>query len=347
LTRRLAACCLPILLALASPAASASGDPDDTEAASSDELRLPRTIERVWYRKGSKRALGGASVSGDLTVTADALEMAGGKKTLIVPLSSIRVVSFGKMRGDVDTDWVVLAVERESGPELVGLRDGKRLGYGTRTRELYDLLIRTVRAQGAAQYDVAEGWKTYDGLDHQFTMSLPADWSSAHETVVMIDGLPVWGTTVFSRDEIPTGTKDLEGRRRAFAAVAAGETPALVLDRSEAQGGMRCAGFSKSGRARVEKRLRELEGRDEARRVELAELDLDDFSLDGCAGLRLTGRGTLPDGAEIRVEARAVAADGTLFLFLMHGDVADYESRRQAFERSVSSFRSSVARYVP
>jgi len=340
---------LPVLLtfAVAALAASPLAIESATKPPAGAELRLPRTIDRVWYRKGTKRALGGASISGDLTVTSEGLELTGRKKTLVIPLGSLRQVSFGKMRGDVDTDWVVLAVERDGEEELVGLRDGKRLGYGERTRGIYELLRRTVRSFAAAQYAVPSGWRTYDELDHQLTLSLPQGWFSAHESVVTVDGLPLWGTTVFSAQPIPAGSEDPAGRRRAFEAVSAGTTAAVILGRRETSRGMRCTGFSDAARRTVEQRLRALGARTQQAPWELGDLELGAQSLDGCSGLRLVGRGRRADGAEVVLDARAIAAEGSLFMLALRSEAEHYERRVHDFDRTVASFRRMVARGGP
>jgi hypothetical protein len=331
-----------ITLGTFAPAAAVESEVPPTES-----LRLPKTIDRVWYRAGKKRTLGGATLSGDLTVTAEALELVGRKKTLTVPMGSIRVVSFGKMRGDVNTDWVVLAVERAGEEEIIGLRDGKKMGYGARTREIYDLVKRTIRTIGAAQYEVPRGLETYDELDHQFTMAIPAGWSSSHLSVVEVDDRVVWGTIVFSAEEIPLGSREPERKRRELEKIDSGDTPSLVIDRREAEGGMRCMGFSDMARRTIGSRVLTLELISGGERWVLDEFDEQWQSLAGCEGLRLVGRGRRNDGTAVVLDARAVSDGETLFVFVLRSVADDYESRLRAFDKVLATFRFSVAHHSP
>ena len=98
---------------------------------------LPQTVERVWYR-GENRPLGKVfRAGGDLTIREGSLEFVHRKHGWSVPLDGISIITLGSMKGDVDTDWVVLAL-RDGQPEpVVGIRDGHRLGHGGETREIY------------------------------------------------------------------------------------------------------------------------------------------------------------------------------------------------------------------
>jgi hypothetical protein len=200
---------------------------------------------------------------------------------------------------------------------------------------------------GAAQYDVARGLEPYDELDHQFTMAIPAGWASSHLSVVEVDERPVWGAIVFSAEEIP-GSREPERKQQALAAVESGDTAALLLDRREVVGGMRCSGFSKEARQTLSRWVADLDLVPGGPRWLLeGGLQVDPWPLTGCEGLRLVGRGKRSDGASVVVDARAVSDDETVFLFVLRSLEEDYASRLRALERLLATFRFSVARRSP
>ena len=65
-------------------------------------VTLPHTIERVWQRGGDERAFRRlAPASGDLTLTEQGLEFVTRKRSETLSFDEMRVVSLGKMKGDV------------------------------------------------------------------------------------------------------------------------------------------------------------------------------------------------------------------------------------------------------
>lgn len=320
--------------------------PPAEEAA--EALEIPVTIERVWYRTAKKLGIGGAQMTGDLTITEEGLHFDGRKRDFTIPLDSIHRVSWGRMRGDVDTDWAVLALVDEKGKRIVGFRDGKKLGYGRRSRSIYETILGAARLMSVAQYKVPEGFRTYDGLDFLFTLAVPEGWSAHHRSVIEIDGQPTWGEMLFlpgsERDEgapgDPWGDHLVEW---SVDAVRAGQVGGIFIDRNKAERGMSCIGFTEKARARLLERaerdplFRGVRGEEESTRTE-------PWAVDGCHGLRIVRRSRPEEGAEVVLDVRAVCDGETLFLFGLRSRADRFDADVEVFEQAVSHVRFSVAR---
>ena len=89
--------------------------PGDAGAAEDDDatLALPTAIDKVWLRtdKAGWAGVKSRRSSGDLIITEEALDFGGQKKAFYIPLDAIVMVSLGKLKNDVNTDWVVLRLE--------------------------------------------------------------------------------------------------------------------------------------------------------------------------------------------------------------------------------------------
>jgi len=316
-----------------------------------ETLNLPLTIERVWYRKGTSYGFSGGRKSGDLTIDETALTLTTRKGALTIPIETLHTISHGKMRGDVNTDWIVIALNEEQGRRLIGLRDGRKFGYGQRTAEIYETLLAAARQLGVAQYRVPEGFETYDRMAGQYLLALPKGWSIHPRELTEIGDQAIWGALVFSpRPLAPDPALPPKQREAALRAamelVDSGRSGAIFMQRHKAQGGMRCKGFTDkaveellhwAGQDRVFAGSR---GVEESTRTEEA-------MVDGCAGLRIVKRMRRQDGTELVLDLRAVSDDDTVFLLGLRSRADRYESDLATFDAVMGTVRFSVARRDP
>lgn len=346
-SRRRAGQSLSWLLVLA---AALGGDPPGRaqDEPPKVEETYPRTVHKVWYRTGSSHGITGPKLSGDLVITPESLEFLADKEDISIPFDAVWMISLGQMKGDVDTEWVVLSLRRGEDRTLVGLRDGSKLGYGQGTDELYQSLRATARRFSRAQFDAPEGFRPYTELDRVFAMAVPAGWSTYHHELSSVEGIIRWGTVVFTP---PSATAEpgkapetpAVQRARTLEAIRQGRTAAWVVERREAAAGMSCAGFDK-GALRVlgawiaaDAFFSRPAAQDDPPRFEPVEID-------GCIGLRLVlrGPGTEPDAPLL--DLRIVAREETAVLVGLRSKVATYEQDREPFERGISSLRLAVTR---
>ena len=305
------------------------------------EEGYPRTLAGVWMRTGTDRGITGPKLSGDLVITPESLELLAGKRDVSIPLASVRMISYGTMRGDVDTEWVVLEVVRDGKRELIGLRDGRKLGYGQRTGELYEVLRDTARRFSRAQFSTSEGFRAYTELDRVFAMDVPADWTLYHHDLVHVDGLVRYGTVVFTAAPLleaddPKG----KARARALGKIQQGQATAWIVTRREALGGMKCDGFDKGAL----EALGEIVASDPFFGPPLppaAPSAFEPVEIDGCAGLRLVSR---TETTHAVLDLRVVAREGTLVLVGLRTTEAELPGQSAAFERAVASLRLAATR---
>ncbi len=310
--------------------------------AESPELVLPVTIEEVWYRSYKKRSIGRPySVSGNLIVSADTIEIVNKKKRVTIKMDDVRIVSYGKMRGDVDTDWAVLGLGEPGSNRIIGIRDGKRMGYGGRTRSIYETVLGGARQAAAGQFRVPDGFRLYEELMDFCTLAVPQDWTSYLESLVFVgDGTP-WGRILFSAESIRRIERKEDGSplmvedRKILSQVNAGELPAFYVERRPSGRGMSCDGFTE----KAERRLLADLGRDPGG-PEADGLTVTPIIIDGCSGLSVRGR----SAAAVEVEIRAVAKRDTLYLFGMRASPDQFDSRLGQFETAVSTVKFSAAR---
>jgi hypothetical protein len=311
--------------------------------AKADEVSLPLTIERVWF-KASKKLV---SSGGDLTISQEGLELVTQKKTLLIPLEDLYVLSWGRFKSDVDTDWAVLGIGASGPADLLAIRDGKKLGYGQRTRQIYESLQSALKQLGAAQYDVPPGFEAYDVFSQQFSMAVPQGWDQHVESLVVQGDGHSWGTTIFSSEEIEHPKPDSTGIRLQddpnLQRVLSGEVPAFFVGRSTAESGMSCTGFT-------DKAKRKLLEREENRAADLLGYPMvEPFTLTPataglCSGLRARGVSLRPDGDRVRIDIYLVANEETLYVAGVRLLDKHYEATRELFETAVSTIRFSVGR---
>lgn len=315
-----------LALLLLGPTADAAG-----EAA----IEPPMTFKQVWIRGEKAGGWGGGRGSGELTITAQALEYDSKKlkKSRRIPLQSIVAVSFGRMRGDVDSSWAVLRYRVQGTSRIIGFRDGSKLGYGTATEEIYRALKETLRLTGTGQYAVRPGFQAYDELDERFTLAFPERWSTYHRIIIDAgDGL-VLGRLVFSEAAIPEGRDAADAAtqeqvERTLSGIDRGEIAAFQIVREEADRGMRCRGFSRQ----AARRLRE--------RFGLAATE--PATLGGCNGLQ--ARTSPPaDSALPLIDRRFVAHHGVLYVLSRRASAGDPQRGADAFVEALASLRFTDA----
>jgi hypothetical protein len=308
------------------------------------QVQLPLTIERVWF-KPSKKLI---SSGGDLTISEEGLELVTKKKTVLIALDDLYVLSYGRFKSDVDTEWSVLGIGQRGPAELLAIRDGKKLGYGQRTQRIYDKLKAALQQLAAAQYDVPPGYVTYEAFAKQFTLAIPANWDTHSESLVVEGDGRAWGTAIFSAEEIeyahrPMGQivhiEDDPVLRRVFA----GEVPAFFVARRQAESGMDCTGFS-------EKARRRLVEREQQRTVDVlgyaleAPFSLSPATVGLCSGLRAQGRSRRPDGQAILIDLYLVAHERTEYVFGIRALEETYAAARQPFDTALATLKFSVAK---
>jgi hypothetical protein len=325
---------------LALPGVSpATQEPDAEEA---PEVRLPLTIAKVWYRREGKGGFGGATASGDLTITPDELKFVTRKKELDLPLDSVHMLGLGPMPGDVDTEWVLLVAVQSGARRTYGFRDGSKAGYGQKTREIYDALRAAFRRLSVAQYAVPDGYRSYDELSDLFVVAVPEDWSSYHHSVTSSGSGGSWGTVVLTAERLAT-RDDPEGSRARVQRMHDGMLQAVLIDRRKAAKGMTCDGFSDKGRDRLLAWVAEepLLGEDYEL---LGEPELTPTQLDGCSGLRVRVRARNVEGEEVLLDLRAVASGATAFLLALRGPAGGPTGTDSLFEEMVGTFRLAPTR---
>lgn len=342
-----AACALALVAIAVGPAGGRGNEPPPP-AGRSEAVRLPVTFDKVWFRTGKKRGWGGAGLTGALTISETELHLSSHKRDVSVPLDSILRVSYGKMRGDVDTDWIVMSVLEEGERRLIGFRDGRKFGYGQQTDEIRETIMAVIRQAGAAQYGVPEGFRAYDELDEQFTMAIPLGWSVYHRTLIATGQHGFRGEAIFSREPVVSETerdpeRREELRRQALRAIDDGEAGAFFVDRREAPRGMRCEGFTEKGMARLQQWVAEDPLFDEGRGVDES-VRTEPVVIDGCSGLRIVRHSRRPEGVERVLDLRVVSDDEIVFLIGLRSRAGRYEEDLEPFETAVRSVRLSVAR---
>lgn len=104
-----------------------------------DATTLPATFKPTWFRHlDRKSAMKAYEQSGDFTVSAGELLFVDGDKTTRIPFARIQSVRWEPMPGDIANHWVVVRFTDEQGKEeVVGFRDGARLGTRGRTGPIF------------------------------------------------------------------------------------------------------------------------------------------------------------------------------------------------------------------
>jgi hypothetical protein len=304
------------------------------------------TLEQVWYHEPKGASLFQLfNTAGDLTITPTELLFSTGKRTIDLPLERIRVVSFGRLAGDVDTDWALLDVGQPGAPRIVAIRDGRKLGFGGRTREIYEHLEQALRRARAAQFAVPPGYRLFDDFRQQFTLAIPEGYATHLGSVVYVDGQARWGTSAFSARPIRRrGPGAPEIDEELLAELRAGRASGFTLERREVSGGMRCDGITDKARAAILARagIDPLLGT-----IVLGVPEATPARIGGCEALRLSARGVVSPGEETIVDVYAVARGETLFLFRQRAVAARLDEERKVFETALSTLTFALGQERP
>lgn len=323
---------LAALLVVGAASPGAFGDEDEAPV-------FPRTFESIWFRSDTHGEFKGGRLKGDLTLTRDGLLFASPKREVVLPYESIHVIGLGKMRGDVDTDWVVLAIDRDGRRERVGIRDGNRWGYGGKTPAIYRVIRDALELFGQAQFRAPQEFKAYTELDAQVSFAIPDNWTVVHLELVDVEGWPRWGAFVVRPERDPEPDPiDHELELRSLREGGAG---AWIVERRAAGDGMNCEGFSRAGI----RRLRETIAASAYFGSGIAPDALGEGEpvvLDECRGMKFR----LPAGNGIAEEREIwIASDGDTIFFIGTGvpneDAAEHLAR---FRSAIEHVRFSPAR---
>jgi hypothetical protein len=336
---------LAAVLATAMPVFGASEKPDGETPATLGipSPEFPVTIQKVWYRTDKNTGFGKSYKMGDLVVSTDSLEFVHRKRGWKVPLHDIHMMSMGKMKGDVDTEWVVLSLRSEKRGSLRGLRDGRKMGFGGRTGEIFEILKRAVEQASAAQYDVPEGFRAHTDLEHLFTVGIPEDWSAYNRSRVIQEGKVREGTVVFFEGRLPEGVTTVEDGeaspevRDLLDGIATGEKRSFLVERRTAGKGMRCSGLDPEV-------VSVLSGELAAVWNSPTTGEIDDVEVDGCRGARFRIRGPGRDGNTRIADVTVVSHGRMLYLFRIEVLEEYYEAARETLEASMDTVRFSLAR---
>ncbi len=329
------------ILCVCGAAPFASDTPPAVEG-QAPQVSLPLTIERVWYRSSGKRR------QADLTVTEEAFEFTAKKKVFSFPLDRIQVVSFGKMKNDVDTDWIVMSVGVTRPYDVVGFRDGQRWGYGGRTREIFDDFRRLLKDLSVAQYRISPGYQSYEDPNSECTLAIPESWSSYVESLVLVGSHSPSGTTILSAEPIRQTEITASGEIRSvddletLDAILAGLTPGISIERGRSGRGMGCRGFSAAARERLLAQAREDRLFGEGHEVVEA-VTATSGVVDGCEAVRIRGRSRRDDGTELVLDLMAAAPRSTLYVFGLRTLDERYASDLETFDTALSTVKFSVA----
>jgi hypothetical protein len=331
----LCACALALLPA-AAPKEPSRANPKAAAAAPEGSL----TIDQVRYRAAEKKL----STAGDLIITPKSLVFAKDKTQIRIPFEKIHVVSLGKLRGDVDTDWVVVATGDARNLEKHGFRDGKAMGYGGRTPEIHARVIEAVAAASAAQYAVPQGFETFDEFDDQFTIGAPRGWDVYLPSLLFVGERSPWGIIVFSAEPVRVGAAGSAETPAIPEDVLEAPAGAFFVERTQARSGMSCKGFS--DKARQALLVRTAEGSlPWGCAVEQA-LEVTPLPIEGCQGLHVLRRCRTPEAREVVQDFYAVARADTLLIVALRAAAERHEVQRATLEAAVATLRLSAARWT-
>jgi hypothetical protein len=307
----------------------------------------PRTIQKIWYRTGEGLGFAGPKHSGDLMITRNSLEFLSKKADISIPFEDVGMISFGKMRGDVNTDWVVLTVVYGGTQRLIGFRDGRKLGYGVRTPDIYEEVLDVAEELGWGQFTAPEGLTPYTELDHVFSMAVPADWASYHHEMISSAGAVFWGTVVFTPESMTSDASEnhLDGTERELAleAIQRGETSAWIVRRVESKGGMTCEGFSD----KALKTLVKWVARDPFLNTPFEAPEITAFettSIGMCQGVRASLRAEGSSSPTPVLELRVVSQGQAALIVALRTNADDLEADLKQLEAALPTVKFAVTR---
>ncbi|MBD3867545.1 MAG: hypothetical protein IFK94_05420 [Acidobacteria bacterium] len=292
---------------------------------------LPQTVERVWYR-GVNRPFGKVfRAGGDLTIREDGLEFVHRKHGWSVPLDGISIISLGSMKGDVDTDWVILGLRDGQPDTVVGVRDGHRMGYGQETRGIYELLLDIARSRKIAQFDVPDGLEPYEPLDRMLAVAFPSGWHPFHlSRDINSDHVLPLGRTSFTPEPVETADQLAGGGTR------------LLVERT-ALSGYGSAGCSSGISGDLQTEIMERFTSDPVSMGSLTLVNAPQaapLTIGTCRGVRVVAEGTGSDGVARRGDLVAVAWNGILFQVSLVADRKDGADLMEAILSTIKIARN-------
>jgi hypothetical protein len=323
--------------ASAAQSAAEPGGPDGTE------IRLPLTIAKVWFRGESEKKPGKLKKnkrSGDLTLTEAGFEFISKKDSFFLPVDRLSMISYGTLGQGVDTEWIVVGLREGETTHVVAFRDGRKLGYGQQTDEIHRKIRGAAELLGAAQFSAPEGFESYTAFDDQLTVVIRDSWNAYVLTSVFVGGSAPWGRTVFSPESVDDLKDDVDDPhlRRMYD----GDLPAILVERSEADAGMTCAGLSRKAVGRL------LDQADEgpifaAGAAVVEEPTATPVVIAGCRGVRIEARTKDADGVERVLDQRFFANEGTLFRFAIRSRVENLDEYRGYLDEMLETLRLPLA----
>ena len=269
-------------------------------------ITFPFTVEQVWYRGADRPFARAFKAGGDLVVREQSLEFIHPKHGWTLPLEEISLVTIDTMKGDVDTEWVVLAVDGSRSGGLIGLRDGRKMGYGQETRQLYEKLLDVARSRKVAQFDVPAGLVPYEPLDRMVAFAFPEGWSDYQLSQHLNEdfSLPL-GRTTFTPSKVASREDLLTNHPRLMVE----RTDVRDFDRATCR-----SGLSRQLRSDLLKETIEDPYYLGATAITL-EVESAPFPVGPCKGVRLRGAGRTVKGQELEVDLVAVVGSGVLYRF--------------------------------
>jgi hypothetical protein len=310
-----------------------------SEAAEPPPIQLPVSFDKVWYRPGSRGGFGGAKETGFLTIGKEGIEFAAKKSAQVWSWDKIENASYGRMRGDIDTDWVVLGLTDAGGERItVGFRDGQKLGYGQSTVRLFETIISALRQNEAGPWAVPSGFQLFDDLYKQFTIAYPIGWQPHHENMTALDGKPIWGRSWFGGQPWAELRSDAVLQAKAIKQLERGQAQGLLLDRLAAPKGLRCDADEEKA---VKRLLPMIEERLDPLRWSIAP-QVETVRLDGCNAWSFVGTAATSNGDPGEVRITAISDGLSVYLMQSRGDLDATEI--EIFETFVNSIRIAVAR---
>ena len=162
------------LMALGVPHVCASER--DASSAGASNQEAGKVFEKVWYRKAksSLMRMKAWDASGSLTIGPERIEFTSKKINLSIPVSDIRKVSLGTMKGDMMNEWVRIEYVVDGAETGIGLTG--RLSDGV--DKIHGAIVSTVSAASSTRSDSGDaasggGSTTRGALEAQFTINLP------------------------------------------------------------------------------------------------------------------------------------------------------------------------------
>lgn len=347
-TAGLTAWAIGMLLALGVPPAL-TADAPQAEPAAADEVEsaYPRTIEKIWYRTGQNLGFAGPKHSGDLMITRNSLEFLSKKADISIPFEAVGMISFGKMRGDVNTDWVVLTIDDGGARRLIGFRDGRKLGYGVRTPDIYESVLDVAEELSWGQFTAPEGLVPYTELDHVFAVAVPQGWPSYHHEMISSGGDVFWGTVIFTPESMTSDASEnhLDGTERELAleAIQRGESSAWIVRRVASKGGMTCEGFTD----KALKSLQKWFDKDPFLNVPFDRPEISAFEpapVGVCQGVRATLEADASPEVRAVLELRVVSQGNATLILALRTTAENHDADLELLEAALPTVKFAITR---